>query len=226
MTDAQMYPINDLYASVQGEGTHTGVPMVIVRLHGCPVGCPFCDTKETWHRDAATLLPPGERWQGTSPQWTQLSGTAIARLARVEGPHLRWILLTGGEPALQPLRALTDALHAQGFKVALETSGTALGFLGAGIDHVCVSPKVGMPGGRVVDRAAVHAAHEIKWLIGKAADLDRLHAFLSEYEVPGATSIALQPISANEKATQLALDAALEHGWRVSIQVHKYLNVR
>ena len=37
-----------MFETIQGEGAHTGVPSIFVRLQGCPVGCPWCDTKHTW----------------------------------------------------------------------------------------------------------------------------------------------------------------------------------
>jgi 7-carboxy-7-deazaguanine synthase len=225
-TGEPLYAINDLYASVQGEGTHTGIPMVIVRLQGCPVGCPFCDTKETWTLAQEQQHDPDETsWRGTNPRWTRLDAQTIAQLARKEAPWLKWILLTGGEPALHPLGALIDAFHGQGFRVAIETSGTAVGFIGTGVDFVTVSPKVGMPGGRSIQRAAVRAAHEVKWLVGRREDLDRLRVFMAEYAVD-AGRVSLQPISANVKATAVCFEAALAYGFRVSIQVHKIMDVR
>ena len=45
------YKINEVFESLQGEGAHTGVPSIFIRLQGCPVGCPWCDTKHTWEID-------------------------------------------------------------------------------------------------------------------------------------------------------------------------------
>ena len=43
-----MLPVNELFETVQGEATFTGMPSTFVRLQGCDVGCPWCDTKYTW----------------------------------------------------------------------------------------------------------------------------------------------------------------------------------
>ena len=47
------YPINEIFQTIQGEGVLTGVPAIFVRLQGCPVGCPWCDTRHTWVVDPA-----------------------------------------------------------------------------------------------------------------------------------------------------------------------------
>ena len=89
--------------------------------------------------------------------------------------------MAGGERGQYDLAPLVNALHDAGYKVTLETSGTEPGHLEAGIDWVCVSPKFDMPGGKVVLSAAVHQiADEIKQIIGKRADIDRLDSFLAK----------------------------------------------
>ena len=47
--------INEMFETIQGEGAHTGIPSIFVRLQGCPVGCPWCDTKHTWTLDNALV---------------------------------------------------------------------------------------------------------------------------------------------------------------------------
>jgi organic radical activating enzyme len=84
-------------------------------------------------------------------------------------------------PGQYDLAPLVNALHDAGYKVALETSGTESGPQVAWIDWVCVSPKFDMPGGKVVLSAAVHQiADEIKQVIGKQADINRLDSFLAK----------------------------------------------
>ena len=50
--------INEMFETIQGEGAHTGVPSIFVRLQGCPVGCPWCDTKHTWEIKADLSVAP------------------------------------------------------------------------------------------------------------------------------------------------------------------------
>lgn len=241
------YRVNDVYVSVQGEGAQTGIPMVVVRLQGCPVGCVFCDTKETWHDgipghqisggSAATRL--GQLRHG-EPDWTAAAADELAAYCRESAPALTWILLTGGEPAEQELAALIKALHHENFRVAIETSGTAIGHLDprcrsgpfAAIvapsslaDWTCVSPKWKNPGGRGIYAAAIRTADEIKWVVGKAGDVVQLRHFMEEFGIEDWKAVSLQPMSQSAAATQLCLDAAKMYGCRVSIQIHKYINV-
>jgi 7-carboxy-7-deazaguanine synthase len=220
------YAVNDLYAAIQGEGCLAGTAMVLVRLHGCGVGCPFCDTKETWRRDRARRVEGPSLALGTSPAWCEVGPIEIAAEARWHYPGPRWALVTGGEPAEQALGPLCAALHDAGFKVALETSGTAAGYRGAALDWFCLSPKLGMPGCRAVLPDALEAADEIKHVVGRAADVAALDELLQGVRLKEACAICLQPMSLNERATELCTRTVLERGWRLSLQTHRLLGLR
>lgn len=229
------YDLNDMYVSVQGEGCLTGVPMVVVRLMGCPVGCPFCDTKETWNAETQhrRQFVDFDAWKGATPEWSRTTAQQIARKAReLAGEWVNWIMLTGGEPAQQRLKALVDAFHAERFSVGLETSGTAVGHIDAGCDWVTVSPKIGMPGGMSIKPGALALAHEIKFVIGKEADVLKMGEFYHEFasvigsahpDLPAEKCV--QPMSQSAKATELCVKLAREKGYRLSIQVHKYVGL-
>ncbi len=223
---ATLYPINDVYACVQGEGCQTGVAMVLLRLHGCAVGCPWCDTKETWE-----FLPALEQsgladTLGSNGRYVNLSAAEIVTYIRENSPGPRWVLLTGGEPAQYDLHALVESLHESGYLVALETSGTEVGHVGANIDWVCVSPKIGMPGGKQVLPEALSTADEIKHVVGKQADIDQLEALLHGATLKPAVQICLQPVSTSRKATDLCTETVIQRGWRLSVQMHKYIGAR
>lgn len=220
------YLLNDIYPTIQGEGCHTGVPMVLVRLHGCPVGCPFCDTKETWGSDEDIQVDHIGEALGANAKFVKVTGSNIASYARACAPVVKWIMLTGGEPAEQTLDELILQFHEQGFKVALETSGTAIGHIHSAADWVCVSPKINMPGKRVIRREAIASADEIKMVIGKQTDLEKLYTLLDTFETKQDVQICLQPMSAGKRATDLCMRTCLEKGWRLSIQTHKLVNIR
>jgi 7-carboxy-7-deazaguanine synthase len=255
-----IYRVNDLYATIQGEGRMVGTPMILLRLHGCSVGCTFCDTKETWATGGVALLwrrATLEEARGSNDLWVELDGDAVAAAVRAErdakAPGVEWVLLTGGEPAEQPIRPLVRALHRAGLKVALETSGTARGHLegrsrrdhepahgtldresdgalaesgGDSCDFVCCSPKIANPGGRPILTDVVRGADEIKMVIGKASDVERFEEFIREHGLTDRSKLSLQPMSASRKATELCMAAALRLGCRVSIQTHKLIGVR
>jgi len=236
----QSYLVNDIYASIQGEGVMTGVPMVLLRLHGCAVGCPFCDTKETWlvrDEDQRTTISAA---LGANSLYAMMSASEISAYivatyggsepelqegaTRKAGPA--WVLITGGEPGLQPLAELVGALQRAGYSVAVETSGTAEGVLDAGLDWVCVSPKIAMPGGLRVLPAVVAIADEIKMVIGRERDFVKLEQLLATASLKRGATISLQPMSQSPTATRLCMDKALQTGWRMSVQVHKYLSIK
>ena len=218
--------LNDLYQTCQGEGCQTGVAMVMIRLQGCGVGCPFCDTKETWALAAAHKVATLGEALGTNAKWCEETPAEIAAYARHLFPGPRWALVSGGEPADQPLFSLVRELHARRFRVALETSGTALGHVGAGFDWVCVSPKIGMSGGKALLPEALAAADEIKHVVCTGADIEALDRLLLEMPLRDDVQICLQPVSGQGKATDLCTRTAIDRGWRLSLQTHKLVGIR
>jgi 7-carboxy-7-deazaguanine synthase len=219
------YPVNNVYYTIQGEGLQTGLPAVFLRLHGCNVGCPFCDTKETWEMDskqavdnieAAGLEPSAYSWQ---------SAESIAAYIQQQWPEAPWVVITGGEPALYPLAELVECLHGLDKSVAIETSGTADGHVNAAFDWVTVSPKIKMPGNLAISAAAVAVADEIKHVVGREQDIQQLDEFLAEYSLKPNAKICLQPMSQSQRATDLAVKVVKERGWRLSVQTHKYIDL-
>lgn len=220
------YAVSDVYGAIQGEGCQTGVPMVILRLQGCQVSCGFCDTKFTWKIDKTNEVEAFVDALGDTPKYVKKTGQQVADYITMRFPMFKWVLLTGGEPAEQDLCELVDALHYRGYKVALETSGTAEGHVGVQFDWVCVSPKIGMPGGRTIKASAIRPANEIKFVVGKEADLQKLAAFLQQYPTKAGCTICLQPMSQSPKATQICVEACQALGYRLSVQIHKVINQR
>lgn len=219
------YPVNDLYTCVQGEGVQTGVPMVLLRLQGCAVGCPWCDTKETWEMAAQNERDSLAEALGATPQYAYLNAAEIIETIREKHEGPQWVLVTGGEPAQYDLRPLVKAIHQVGLKAALETSGTELGHVEAGFDWVCVSPKMNMPGGKKVRAEAFRVADEVKHVIGRHQDVVELDALLASLTLKPETQICLQPVSLSQKATALCLETVQERGWRLSVQMHKYIGI-
>lgn len=220
-----IYLVNDVYPCVQGEGCQTGIPMIMLRLQGCAVGCPWCDTKQTWETDPGFEVGGIAQALGATPHYAKKVQSEIVYYIKTNYPTYKWVLVSGGEPANFYLKPLVDALHDAGYKAAIETSGTQDGVLGAGFDWVCVSPKINMPGGFSVLSEVLGIADEIKHVVGKQADIEIIDSLLSHNKFKKGVQICLQPVSQSPKATQLCIQTVQDRQWRLSTQVHKYLDL-
>ncbi|SJL83054.1 7-carboxy-7-deazaguanine synthase [Vibrio palustris] len=221
-----LYKINEMFETIQGEGVFTGVPAVFVRLQQCPVGCAWCDTKQTWDatpQDETTFDVIIQKAQD-NPQWCQASADDIIQRYQQEGYTARHIVITGGEPCIYDLHALTHAFEAIGCRCQIETSGTFE--VKASVDTwVTVSPKVAMKGKLPIIDSALLRANEIKHPVATAKDIDNLDALVSRVDIANSTEIALQPISQKGRATELCIETCIKRNWRLSIQTHKYLSI-
>jgi len=230
-----MYPVNEVFASIQGEGSYTGIASIFIRMQGCDVGCPWCDTKHTWKTDIEQRIDVDEIARraflpivSESPGFAQYGPNELLGLVYqiARGRALRHVVITGGEPALYDLSPLITVLRGGGFQVQVETSGT---------EHVpmrtdywlTLSPKIKMPGGKIVLPTSWLRCNEIKLPVGKQKDID---LFVEESEqwqkLISTRPIFLQPLSQSSKATELCVEQAMERGWRVSLQTHKFVGLR
>ncbi|GBD32728.1 MAG: 7-carboxy-7-deazaguanine synthase [Gemmatimonadales bacterium] len=210
------YAVKEIYYTLQGEGAQTGRPAVFLRFAGCNLwsgreedresaACRFCDT------DFVGTDGPGGGRFATAAELAR----AVARLwPRAErSPGRPFVVVTGGEPLLQLDGALLDALHGEGFEVAVETNGTLPP--PAGIDWLCVSPKAGAP-------LVVTRGDELKLVYPQEGmdpaqfeGLDFRHFFLQPMDGPD-----------RQRNTELAVRYCLEHPrWRLSLQTHKLLGI-
>lgn len=221
-----LYPINEMFQTLQGEGFYTGAPAIFIRLQGCPVGCSWCDTKHTWEKYADKQQPLADivHKSAESEAWADASAEQLLAVMAEQGWTAKHIVITGGEPALYDLTSLTEQFEQNGFQCQIETSGTHPIRCSAAT-WVTVSPKVNMRGGYDVLNSALHRANEVKHPVGRQRDIDALDLLLSQ--VPPSTQriIALQPISCKKAATELCIATCIARNWRFSMQTHKYLNI-
>ncbi|APR54475.1 7-carboxy-7-deazaguanine synthase [Sphingomonas koreensis] len=208
------YAVKEMFLTLQGEGVNAGARAVFVRFAGCNLWsgreqdraaavCKFCDTD----------------FVGTDGLGGGKFADADALAIAVQGfwgPGIerRFVVLTGGEPMLQVDDALVASLHAQGFRIAIESNGTLP--VHPGIDWVCVSPKAGS---EVVQRSG----DELK-LVWPQAGTD-----VAALETWDFAHFLVQPMDdANGAANvQAAVDFALERPkWRLTLQAHKSLGLR
>lgn len=220
-----MYKINELFETIQGEGSFTGQPSIFIRLQGCPVACSWCDTKHTWDvelSDEVTKEVMLAKSQETS-QWSNLSVEQILALISEREYRAKHLVITGGEPCMVDLTPLCNAFDALGYSTQVETSGT----FEVHVSDKCwvtVSPKVNMRGGYPILSSAMTRADEIKHPIAMMQHVDDLKALLAVHNIV-KTPIYLQPISQKNRATELAIETCIANNWRLSVQVHKYLGI-
>jgi 7-carboxy-7-deazaguanine synthase len=209
-----MYHVKEIFYTLQGEGANAGTPAVFCRFAGCNLWtgreedrakavCQFCDTQFV-----GTDGDGGGKFETA----TDLARAAKAKCTAGAGPGL--IVLTGGEPMLQVDQTLLDALHEEGFAIAIETNGT-LPVLDD-IDWVCVSPKAGAP-------LLQTRGDELKLVYPQAAllpdqvrDFDFQHFFLQPMDGP-----------AQAENTKAAIAFCMANPpWRLSVQTHKVIGIR
>ena len=135
------FKVNEIFKSIQGEGSRAGRPCLFVRLTGCPLRCSYCDTAYAF--TAGTFMELEEI----------LARVAEALGAPATGPNAPFVELTGGEPLANPdAPALLEALLAQGYEVALETAGSH--------DIAKVDPRVV----KIVDRKTPGSGEVHRWV--------------------------------------------------------------
>ncbi|QGM97161.1 7-carboxy-7-deazaguanine synthase [Methylocystis parvus] len=209
-----VYAVKEAFKTLQGEGRHMGRAAVFCRFAGCNLWsgreadraaaqCRFCDTDFV-----------GADGEGGG-KFASAEALA-AHLATLWGPDRenRFAVLTGGEPMLQIDAALVDALHAQGFEIAVETNGTLPAT--PGLDWICVSPKAGAP-------LVQTQGDELKLVFPQEGADPVL------YEGFDFSHFLLQPMDGPEilRNTKAAIDYCLAHPrWRLSVQTHKMIGVR
>ena len=208
------YAVKEMFLTLQGEGVNAGRRAVFVRFAGCNLWsgreqdranavCRFCDTD----------------FVGTDGLGGGKFADAAVLVAAVEGfwgddPARRFVVLTGGEPMLQIDDAIVDALHAAGFRIAIESNGTLP--VHPGIDWVCISPKAGSI---VVQRSG----DELK-LVWPQPGTD-----IADVERWDFANLLLQPLDDPQADANRDACVALvmeRPQWRLSLQTHKMLGLR
>ena len=196
-----LLPVMEHFYTIQGEGFHQGKAAYFIRLGGCDVGCVWCDVKESW--DATK-----------HPQYS------ISQLVDfVKATPARLVVITGGEPLMHPLDALTQSLKQAGLEVNIETSGSHP--LTGNWDWICLSPKKF----KAPLDGILTSADELKVVIYHPSDFDWAEKYAAL--VNATCRLYLQPEW--DKApvvTPLIVEYVKAHPkWQISTQVHKYIQV-
>ena len=203
-----------MFYTLQGEGLRAGRAAVFCRFSGCNLWsgreqdraaaqCSFCDTD----------FVGTDGVNGGKFACADDLARAIAALWPHDQSGAPYVVLTGGEPALQVDDALVAALHTHGFEIAIETNGTQP--LPHGIDWVCVSPKAG-------SSLVVTRGDELKLVFPQAGLPPDIFLGL-EFQY-----FLIQPMDGPQAAenVQAAVTYCLDHPrWRLSLQTHKILGI-
>ena len=193
--------VNETFISLQGEGHFAGVPAFFLRLAGCNLACPFCDTDHQ--------------------AFTQMSEDEIVEEASHHKP--RHIVITGGEPALQLTPSLVDKLHAAGFFIQVEPNGPLP--LPQGIDWVTCSPKSPLLPSDSLLRGE-NRVDELKVLYhGEGTDLTPYEDI--PVEDRRLQPLDTADDEQNRRILRQTIDYVLNHpGWSLSLQTHKMLGIK
>ena len=199
MTESVTYPVMERFPTLQGEGAWTGHAAWFIRLGGCDVGCAWCDVKKSWPVEAHP----------------QVDVEILVKEVVASGLSL--VVVTGGEPCMHNLDALTERFRAAGLSTHLETSGTHP--VSGSWDWVTLSPK------KFKDclpewyteadelKVVVVNKHDLTWAEGHAEKL-----------TPGTAKFLQPEWDRREKVMSMVIDKVQQDPeWRLSLQTHKFI---
>ncbi|MFC4231705.1 7-carboxy-7-deazaguanine synthase QueE [Parasediminibacterium paludis] len=208
-------PVMESFYTIQGEGFYQGSAAYFIRLGGCDVGCVWCDVKDSWDASKHPQLTIDTIVKKAVEEVNQ-PATSHQQLATVNSVLA---VVTGGEPLMHNLDALTEALHQKGFHTNIETSGSSP--LSGSWDWICLSPKkFKAPLPEVVPfanelKVVIFNKHDFAWAETYAAQVSptcKLYLQPEWDKAATVTPLIIDYIKANPK-------------WELSLQLHKYINV-
>lgn len=201
--------INEIYASIQGESSHAGLPCAFVRLTGCHLRCTYCDSEYAFY----------------AGNWMTVNDV-IARVAEFGLPLVE---ITGGEPLLQPAcRQLAQALLDAGYTVLCETSGSLpIDRLPAGVIKIM---DLKCPSSGEVERndwaniPKLQPHDEIKFVVGDREDFDWAVGVIAQYGLADRCVLLMAPVFGEIEPRQLAEWIMKQRlPVRFQLQMHKFI---
>jgi 7-carboxy-7-deazaguanine synthase len=202
--------IKEIFSSLQGESTFAGLPCAFVRLAGCNLDCPWCDT-------------PGAKKPSSGKKMS-----IEDLLAQIERTGIRLVEVTGGEPLLQAeTKKLLKALVSRGYGVLLETNGS---ISLAGVDKKVTKivdvkcPSSGHAGAFLMKNlACLGKRDELKFVVADRADFDFAKDFIKKHLVRRKNEVIFSPIAGRLKPARLAKWLLDEKCFtaRLQLQLHK-----
>jgi len=211
-----MMYLDEVFLSIQGESTDTGLPCIFIRLYGCPIGCVYCDQPQTLANKHKASIE-----------------TIMNRVKKYRG--VKRVCITGGEPLIykNDLMPLVWELQYEGYKVSIETSGCLPieDFLRRDWKYIM---DVKCPSSGVVEKniyenlLKLHSKDEVVFVIADKKDYEFMKSVLQKY--PTQAHILLSPMFNKEGKNVIGKELV---GWllydrldyRIQIQLHKILGV-
>lgn len=195
-----LLPLMEAFYTIQGEGFHKGTAAYFIRLGGCDVGCHWCDVKESWKAERHPL-------------------TDINTIVDAAVPHGKTVVVTGGEPLMWNMEALTLKLKGQGLHTHIETSGAHP--LTGTWDWICLSPKKM----KLPTEGIYKKVNELKCVIYNRDDFRFAEA--QAQKVSENCILYLQPewSKRDKMIPEIVAYVMANPQWKVSLQTHKYLNI-
>jgi 7-carboxy-7-deazaguanine synthase len=189
--------VNEIFYSLQGEGGRTGQASIFIRLAKCNLACSFCDT---------------DFERGVKMSLEEV-------LKEIEQYNCKWIIWTGGEPALQLNDKIVAFFKERGYLQAIETNGTKR--IPSGIDYITCSPKQNFE----IVRELIPEVDELRFPIQKGDPLPDISI------LPKTNRYLLSPIFDNDKVIQENVDYCIflikdNPVWALSLQTHKLIGIR
>lgn len=192
-----MYPVLEIFSSIQGEGCFMGMPVTFIRMAECNLKCTWCDTKESWGIKNA-------KWM-----------TADDIVAQIDKPI---VVITGGEPCLRDLEPLIEVCHDKYILVNIETNGTLPTPTNA--DWVTCSPKP--PLYTIHERCNFN---ELKYIVDDEFDPETCVPLDNKEVLQGM--VWLHPESCKMESAQRAFEYTMKYKkFRLGVQLHKVFDIK
>jgi len=188
--------VKEIFYSLQGEGGRQGEASIFIRLSKCNLDCTFCDTD----------------FEGGQ----EMSVSEI--LEHIKQYPCKWIIWTGGEPTMQLTDKHLIEFKDKGYSQAIETNGTRP--VPSLIDYISCSPKINY--NKVKEK--IPFAHEIRFPIAAGDQIPDISI------LPAANNYFISPIFDGNKANMENINYCVDFikqnpEWRLSLQIHKLINI-
>ena len=215
------YRVDEIFRSISGETSTAGTPSVFVRLYGCNLKCPYCDTPQ---ENSPTVIHVMHDYD------------IVARVIQESKGVINHVILTGGEPLCQDIVPLVQLLIKHGFHIQIETNGTRP--LPIMHNWVSYAMDIKLPSSEVDDkykdimRDNLHnllPTDEVKFVIANVQDFRVAMNWINDNDIQA--KLLFSPMFDEEGKMMYTdfikdlLNSELKN-WRVQIQMHKILNCK